>query len=73
MKAITFRKSRYHQHVEMEDWCQKHIGPGQWYYPSTDIWEKLGDSLWVIYGSFGNITFAFKEEKHYMLFLLRWS
>ena len=73
MNEITFGKDRYHLQGEMEQWCKKHIGPGGWTGGSPKTWEGMGDKIWVISCMFGETTFAFKEQKHYTLFVLRWS
>jgi hypothetical protein len=70
---ITFGKDRYHEHGRMEYWCEKNIGPGGWVWGSPKTWEGLDDKLWVMHSAFGNTTFAFKEQKHYNWFVLRWS
>jgi hypothetical protein len=71
MNTITFGKDRYHEHTEMERWCHEHIGKGGW--SCFDNWEGLDGKIWLMYSMFGNTTFAFKENKHYTLFVLRWS
>jgi hypothetical protein len=70
---ITFGKDRYSQHREMEQWCKDNIGPGGWTYSSPKTWEGMGDRIWIMHSTFGNTTFAFKDPRHYTLFVLRWS
>lgn len=70
---ITFDKGRYHLHPEMEQWCKDNIGPGGWTWSSPKTWEGMGDKLWIMHSTFGNTTFAFKDPRHYTLFVLRWS
>ncbi len=70
---ITFNKDRYHQIIDMEDWCHKHIGKGGWVWGSPSTWEGLDGKIWVMHSAFGNTTFAFKEQKHYTWFILRWT
>jgi hypothetical protein len=70
---ITFGKDRYHQHVEMEYWCEKNIGPGGWSYDTPTTWEGMDGKIWIIHSMFGNTTFTFKEAKHLTLFLLKWA
>lgn len=70
---ITFGKDRYHEHGRMEYWCEKNIGPGGWTWGTPETWEGMGDKTWVIHSMFGNTTFAFKDPRHYTLFVLRWS
>jgi hypothetical protein len=70
---ITFGKDRYSQHLEMEQWCKDNIGPGTWTYGSPKTWEGMGNKIWVMHSTFGNTTFAFKDARHYTLFVLRWS
>ena len=62
---VTFTKQSYHLNGAMETWCADHIGKGGWI--------ARDDHLWNIRSMFGNTTFAFKEEKHYTWFILRWS
>lgn len=73
MKEITFGKDRYHQHVEMERWCQDNIGPGGWTYGTPKTWEGMSNKIWVMHSMFGNTTFAFKNARDYTFFVLRWS
>lgn len=73
MNEITFDKDKYHLHPEMENWCHKNIGPGGWTWGSPTTWEGMGNKIWIMHSMFGNTTFSFKEEKHLMLFLLRWA
>lgn len=71
---ITFGKDRYHLNGAMETWCADHIGKGGWTYGSPVTWEGMkSDWVWVIYSMFGNTTFAFKEQKDYNWFVLRWA
>ena len=46
-------------------WCRKNLGPGG--YLVNDL------CVWKIDTMFGNSTFAFKHEKHYTWFILRWG
>lgn len=69
---ITFGKDRYHQHPAMEDWCHENIGPGGWTWGGPSTWEGLGNKIWIMHSTFGNTTFAFKDARHYTLFVLRW-
>lgn len=70
---ITFGKDRYHEHQDMEQWCHENIGPGGWSYSSPKTWEGMGDKIWLMHSMFGHTTFAFKEQKHFNWFVLRWS
>jgi hypothetical protein len=70
---ITFGKDRYSQHLEMEQWCKDNIGSGGWTYSSPTTWEGMGDKIWIMHSMFGNTTFAFKNERHYTWFILRWN
>ena len=70
---ITFGKDRYHQHIEMEYWCEKNIGHGGWSYDTPTTWEGMDGKIWIIHSMFGNTTFTFKEAKHLTLFLLKWA
>ena len=73
LNEITFGKDRYHQHMVMEQWCQDHIGKGRWTWSGPVTWEGMGDNLWVMHSMFGNVTFVFKDQKHFSMFLLRWA
>lgn len=73
MNEITFGKERYHQHLEMEQWCHKNIGTGGWHYDTPKSWAGLGNKIWSVDSTFGNTTFAFKDAKHLSMFLLRWA
>lgn len=73
MNEITFGKDRYHLQGEMEKWCKEHIGYGGWTSSSPRTWECMEGKIWVMSCMFGNTTFAFKEQKHYTLFVLRWG
>lgn len=71
MYAVTFDKTRYHLQNDMAAWCRETIGDGGWTYDHPELWEG---KVWVMFGGmFGNITYAFKEESHLALFLLRWE
>jgi hypothetical protein len=70
---ITFGKDRYHEHLEMEKWCHNNIGLGGWTYGNPKTWEGMGKKIWIMHSMFGNTTFAFKDPRHYTLFVLRWS
>lgn len=68
----TFDKDRYHEQGLMSDWCVKNFGEGQWIgEPYPKKWEGLPD--WTIHCMFGTTTFAFKHEKDYHWFLMRWA
>jgi hypothetical protein len=72
MNYITFGKDQYHLHREMQVWCDQHVGHGHWIgEPYPKDWTSMPD--WTIHSMFGNTTFAFKDAKHYTLFILRWS
>ena len=70
---IRFGKDRYHQHLEMEQWCKENIGPGGWTQEAAVTREGFGNKIWLIHCMFGNTTFSFKEEKDFMWFKLRWA
>lgn len=70
---ITFGKDRYHQHTEMQNWCSSHFGPGNWISERiVKDWEGM-QVTWTIHSMFGNTTFCFKDPRHLMHFILRWS
>jgi hypothetical protein len=72
MNYITFGKDQYHLHLDMYAWCEHQFGPGSWIgeqHPKD--WEGMPD--WTIHSMFGNTTFAFKNERQYTWFILRWN
>jgi hypothetical protein len=72
MNYITFGKDKYHLHLEMQEWCKQQFGEGKWVgelYPKN--WTAMPN--WTIHSMFGNTTFAFKDEKQYNWFILRWA
>lgn len=72
MNYLTFGKEHYHLHCEMEDWCEKYFGQGKWIFDRfPKDWTGLPN--WTVHSMFGNTTFAFKDAKHYTLFVLRWA
>lgn len=72
MHFYTFDKDRYYQHIEMCDWCRENYGPGKWIVePYPTEWRGLPD--WTVHSMFGRTSFAFKNEKDYTWFLLRWA
>lgn len=69
---LTFDNTRFHQNTEMQAWCEKHFGKGQWLNePCPKEWSGLPN--WTIHSMFGSTTFAFKNKKHYHWFLLKWE
>ena len=70
---ITFGRNRYHQHIEMYNWCERHFGYGKWLSGTPNSWVGLEKLNWCVDSMFGNTTFAFKDPKHLSMFLLRWS
>jgi hypothetical protein len=71
MNYITFEKDRYHEHLIMQSWCEEKFGPGKWIYdPYPRDWT--GMPAWTIHSMFGRTTFAFKDDKHYNWFILKW-
>ena len=73
MNAITFGKDHYHLNGEMEQWCRTYAGEGRWIGGQLKTWEGMESYVWAIESMFGNTTFMFKEDKHYMWFVLKWS
>jgi hypothetical protein len=72
LNYITFDKEKYHLHLEMQEWCKQQFGEGKWIsYPYPKDWTSMPD--WTIHSMFGNTTFAFKDEKQYNWFILRWA
>ena len=68
---FTFGKDRYHEHLIMSQWCVKHFGEGKWISePHPKDWTDMPN--WTIHSMFGNTTFAFKDEKQYNWFMLKW-
>jgi hypothetical protein len=73
VNSVTFGKDQYHQHVEMERWCEENIGPGCWTFGQAKTWQGMGNNVWTIDSMFGHTTFSFKDPQHLMHFILRWS
>jgi hypothetical protein len=73
MNAVTFGKDHYHLNGEMEQWCRTYVGEGKWIGERLQTWEGMEPNVWTIESMFGNTTFAFKDEKYYNWFILRWS
>jgi len=65
---VGFDNTRYHQQDEMIQWCRKHIGPGGWEHTIDHV-----EGIWCVYSMFGNTWFKFDEDKHAVLFKLRWA
>ena len=70
---ITFGKNRFHQHIEMCDWCREHCGFGKWLTDTPNSWAGFENLNWTVDSMFGNTTFAFKDSKHLSMFVLRWA
>lgn len=70
---IRFGKDRYHQHIEMCDWCRDNCGPGKWTSETATTWVGFENLNWLVDSMFGNTTFAFRDPKHLTMFLLRWA
>lgn len=66
---VTLGKDRYHQQQEIIRWCRETLGPGGW--NRSLVINDSGD-VWRVDSMFGHTHFWFREEKHYMLFCLRW-
>jgi hypothetical protein len=72
MNHITFGKDQYHLQNAIQDWCEEQFGPGRYIYQSyPKDWTGLPN--WTVHVMFGRTTFAFKDDKHYNWFVLRWS
>lgn len=72
MNSVTFGKRRYHEHPDMEKWCHENIGKGGWTWETPKTWEGMNEQVWVVHSMFGNTTFAFKNQRDYTMFILRW-
>jgi len=66
---VTLGREHYHRQSEIMDWCEKNLGPGGW---SRSLVISGGDDVWRVDSMFGHTHFWFKEERHYLLFCLRW-
>lgn len=62
---VTFGKDRFHLNEEMAKWCRDKFGLGGYIPPA--------DGPWMMRTMFGNTTFAFRDEKQYTWFILRWQ
>lgn len=71
--TVTFGKNRYHEHIEMVDWCKKHCGLGQWISNRPNSWVEFENVNWLVDSMFGNTNFYFKDSKHLAMFVLRWA
>lgn len=72
MNYILFEKDRYHQQREMRAWCEEQFGEGKWIFaPYPKDWTGMPN--WTIHSMFGNTTFAFKNDRDYEWFLLKWA
>ena len=66
---VTLGKERYHQQEEIVRWCKQNLGPGGW--NRSLVLNATGD-LWRVDSMFGSTMFWFKDERHYLLFCLKW-
>lgn len=67
IRRVSFSKDRYHQQVEMINWCEQHCGEGGW-----SAFSRNENARWSVDGMFGHTHFFFKEEKDLVLFTMRW-
>jgi hypothetical protein len=68
----NFGKDRYHEINDIQMWCVQQFGEGKWIgepYPK----DCTAMPNWTVHSMFGNTTFAFKDEKQYNWFILRWT
>ena len=70
MIQVIFGKDRYHQQSEMQEWCEKNVGPGSWSY-NRDI--ENPEDTWCINSMFGTTFFTFRHEQDATAFKLVWS
>jgi hypothetical protein len=69
---FSFDKDRYHEINDIQMWCVQQFGEGKWVgEPCPKDWTGMPN--WTIHIMFGNTTFAFKDEKQYNWFILRWA
>lgn len=73
--SIQFGKDKYHLQATMVKWCNDNIGRNSsiamdWAWGKPKEWEE--GSIWKIESAFGNTWFHFRDEKHAVLFALRW-
>jgi hypothetical protein len=72
MNYLTFEKDRFHEMTDVRIWCREHFGPGRWIGEQCPR-DWTGMPAWTVSSAFGNTTFAFKDDKHYNWFVLRWG
>jgi hypothetical protein len=64
---VHFGKERYHQVLEMSNWCDKQFGEGGYIY-SANKTER-----WALVIAFGNSSWLFKNSEDATMFALRWT
>lgn len=66
---VTLGKEYYHLQDEIIGWCKQTLGPGGW--NRSLVLDDTG-AVWRVDSMFGSTQFWFKEERHYLLFCLKW-
>jgi hypothetical protein len=64
---VHFEKDRYHQVLEMINWCHKQFGEGG-YIASSNKTDR-----WAVATAFGKSSWLFKNKDDATLFALKWS
>jgi hypothetical protein len=59
MYSVRYGRDRYHQHLEMIDWCRDNIGPGGWNQGRELAGTDATTWKWFISCVFGNVEFDF--------------
>lgn len=70
MTEIRFDKTRYHQYMDMIEWCTMQFGPG---WGSQIFSDDKPNRPWGYTIMFGNTYWMFRDDKHAVLFSLRWA
>jgi hypothetical protein len=73
VNKITFGLEKYRLQSDMENWCNRHFGPGNWISESeVKDWTNMQVN-WTIHSMFGNTTFCFRNPQDYTWFAMQWA
>lgn len=71
--VIEFGRDYYHLQDEMQNWCMRHFGNGEWTSGPVKTWMGMHFINWVIWCQFGTTFFQFRQESDAVLFALKWK